>query len=60
MDFNQTCTDIDFGGAKTSLDFGDLKPIFQGHRKSKHVEKCLVSTLSPEWIDINTPAEINH
>ena len=41
---------------KNLWDFGDLDPIFQGHRKSKNVEKCLVSTLSPEWIDITTNA----
>ena len=29
MDFNETCTEISFGGAKDLCDFGDLDPIFK-------------------------------
>ena len=58
MDYNQTCADIYFGGAKTNKILVTLTPFFKV--TGKNDEKCLVSTLSPEWIDITTPAEINH
>ena len=55
MDYN-----LHYKVQKKLLRFGDLDPIFQGHRKSKNVEQSLVSSLSPEWINISTLAEINH
>ena len=41
MHFNENCTDISFGDAKILTRFCDLDPIFQGHRRTKNVEKCL-------------------
>ena len=36
---------------KNWLDFGDLVPILQGHRRARVVGKWIVCTLSPEWMD---------
>ena len=50
MAIRQTCTDISLGDAKELIRFWWPSLHFQGHRRSKNVEKYLVYTLSPEGI----------
>ena len=56
MDFNQTYTDISFGGAKKNLwDFGDLDPIF----KVTGGQRLLKNVLSPLYL-LNRSTDFNH
>ena len=52
MDFNQTCIDILLGDLCKRTDLILVTLIdYQGCRRSKNVEKCLVCTPSPEGMN---------
>ena len=55
MDFPKACTDILFDKHMSWLDCGDLRPFFQGHRRTKICKTITKNQKTREIIHIDIP-----